>query len=153
MASASLFRKLVSHNNDLAALVDKGYAVTFDSGWMVIRDVPYLDQQSALQWGAIATKLIFVDAVRVVQEDHTVLFAGVHPCGLDGVPIRLIDAGAYPLTLSEACNDVVIERRFSNKPRETGKFENFFDKLESYVGARLRSATCRRSLMTKWWRS
>lgn len=134
MASASRFRKLVSRNEDLAALVDRGYAVTFDSGWMVIRDVPYLDQQGALQWGALATKLIFVDAERVEQEDHTVLFAGAHPCGLDGVPIRLIDAGAHTLTLSQTCKDVAVERRFSNKPRETGRFDNFSEKIESYVG-------------------
>lgn len=134
MESASLFRKLVSLNDDLAALVEKGYAVTFDSGWMVIRDVPYLDSQGALRWGALATKLVFVDATHVVQEDHTVLFAGAHPCGLDGGAIPLIDAGAHALTLSDACKDVVIERRFSNKPKAAGKFENFFDKVESYVG-------------------
>lgn len=133
MASGSLFQKLVSLNPDLEALVKKGYAVTFDTGWMVIRDVPYLDSQGALCWGALATKLVFVDASRVVQEDHTVLFAGSHPCGLDGAIIPLIDAGAHTLVLSEACKDVAIQRRFSNKPTKAGKFENFFEKVESYV--------------------
>lgn len=137
MASASLFRKLVSHNADLAKLVDKGYAVTFDSGWMVIRDIPYLDQLGALQWGAIVTKLVPIDANRVTQEDHTILFAGAHPCGLDGALIPAIDAGAHTLALSEACNDVVVERRFSNKPHKAGVwgvFPDFFEKIESYVG-------------------
>lgn len=134
MASGSLFQKLVSLNPDLEALVKKGYAVTFDTGWMVIRDVPYLDSQGALCWGALATKLVFVDASRVAQEDHTVLFAGSHPCGLDGAIIPLIDAGAHTLALSDACKDVAIERRFSNKPTKAGKFENFFEKVESYVG-------------------
>jgi len=134
MEWSSQFQTLVSHNEDIAKLVDRGYAVTFDSGWMVIREVPYLNAQRELKWGAIATKLVPVDGNRVVQEDHTVLFAGTHPHNLDGTPIPYLNAGVHGLTLTDACKDVIIERRFSNKPRKTGKFENFYDKLESYVG-------------------
>jgi hypothetical protein len=138
MASVSQFQKLVSRNQDIAKLVEKGYAITFDSGWMILRDIPYLDQQGALHWGAIATKLVPVDATGLVtQEDHTILFAGAHPCGLDRQPIPAIDAGPHQLGLSSKCSDVVIQRRFSNKPRVAGNlqgFNNFFDKIESYVG-------------------
>lgn len=134
MEWSSQFQKLVSHNEDIARLVDRGYAVTFDSGWMIIRDVPYLSAQRELKWGAIATKLVPVDSNRVTQEDHTILFAGAHPHDLDGTPIPRLDAGAHSLTLTDACKDIVIERRFSNKPHKTGKFENFYDKIESYVG-------------------
>lgn len=138
MVSVSQFRKLVSRNQDIAKLVEKGYAVTFDSGWMILRDIPYLDQQGALHWGAIATKLVPVDATGLVtQEDHTITFAGTHPCGLDGQPIPAIDAGSHQLQLSSACADVVVQRRFSNKPRVAGVlqgFNDFFDKIESYVG-------------------
>ena len=138
MASDSQFRKLVSRNQDIAKLVEKGYAVTFDSGWMILRDIPYLDQHRELHWGAIATKLVPVDGAGLVtQEDHTILFAGAHPCGLDGLTIPAIDAGKHELQLSSACADVVVQRRFSNKPIVGGVhqgFANFFDKIESYVG-------------------
>lgn len=138
MASDSQFRKLVSRNQDIAKLVEKGYAVTFDSGWMILRDIPYLDQHRELLWGAIATKLVPVDGAGLVtQEDHTILFAGCHPCGLDGLTIPAIDAGKHELQLSSACADVVVQRRFSNKPIVGGVhqgFANFFDKIESYVG-------------------
>ena len=138
MASASQFQKLVSRNQDIAKLVEKGYAITFDSGWMVLRDIPYLDQLGGLHWGAFATKVVPVDATGLVtQEDHTILFAGVHPCGLDGLPIPAIDAGSHLLELSGKCADVVIQRRFSNKPRVAGVlqgFNNFFEKIESYIG-------------------
>ncbi|HPW30628.1 MAG: ThiF family adenylyltransferase [Burkholderiaceae bacterium] len=138
MASASQFQKLVSRNQDIAKLVEKGYAITFDSGWMILRDIPYLDQLGVLHWGAIATKLVPVDATGLVtQEDHTILFAGAHPCGLDRQPIPAIDAGSHQLELSCNCSDVLVQRRFSNKPRVAGSlqgFNNFFDKIESYVG-------------------
>ena len=43
---------LVSHNQDLRKLVEKGYAVSIDSSNLVVRDIPYLDSAGTLQWGA-----------------------------------------------------------------------------------------------------
>lgn len=128
-----MFQKLVSHNDDIRRLVEKGYAVAFDSNCMVIRDIPYLNGQKELQIGAIVTKLVFVDQERVTQDDHQILFAGSVPHNLDGTPILNLGGGPAQLLLSEACNDVVVQRSFSNKPRTTGKFQDFFEKVESYM--------------------
>jgi hypothetical protein len=128
-----VFRKLVSHNDDIRRLVDRGYAVGFDSNYLVIRDIPYLDAEGKLSIGAIVTKLVFIDQDRVVQEDHQVFFAGSPPHGLDGKPTPNLGGGAAQLAMSEASTDVIVQRSFSNKPR-TGKFADFFHKVESYVG-------------------
>ncbi len=129
-----MFQKLVSHNDDIRRLVEKGYAVAFDSGYLVIRDIPYLDDQKQLQWGAFVAKLVFIDKEKVTQDDHQIFFAGSIPHGIDGMPIPNLAGGPTPLALSDACKDVVVQRRFSNKPRGTGKFKDFFDKIESYLG-------------------
>jgi len=128
-----MFQKLVSHNDDLWRLVDKGYAVAFDSNCLIVRDIPYLDGNLQLQVSAIVAKLEFIDQVRVTQTDHQIFFSGSIPYNLDGKPIPNLAGGASQLPLSEACNDVVVQRSFSNKPRETGKFQDFFEKIESYV--------------------
>jgi hypothetical protein len=128
-----MFHELVNHNNDLRRLVEKGYAVGFDSNCLIVRDIPYLNEQKQLQVGAIVTKLVFVDQERVVQEDHQIFFAGSAPYNLNGAPVPNLGGGAAQLMLSEACRDVVVQRSFSNKPRDTGKFEDFFEKIESYV--------------------
>lgn len=128
-----MFRKLVSHNEDLRRLVEKGYAVGFDSNCLVIRDIPYLDASRLLKIGAIVAKLEFIDQERVAQTDHQIFFAGSMPHGLDGLPIPNLGGGAHRLALSQACTDVVVERSFSNKPRNTGRFTDFFEKIESYV--------------------
>ncbi len=128
-----MFQKLVSHNDDVRRLIEKGYAVAFDSNCMVIRDIPYLNGQKELQIGAMVTKLVFVDQERVTQDDHQIFFAGSVPHNLDGTPIPNLGGGLAQLLLSEACNDVVVQRSFSNKPRATGKFQDFFEKIESYV--------------------
>jgi hypothetical protein len=128
-----VFQRLVSHNDDLRRLVEKGYAVAFDSNCLVIRDIPYLDSNRQLQIGAIVAKLDFVDQEHVTQTDHQVFFAGSIPCNLDGTPIPNLAGGAAQLPLSEASKDVVVQRSFSNKPRPSGKFQDFFEKIESYV--------------------
>jgi len=128
-----VFQKLVSHNDDIRRIVEKGYAVAFDSNYLVIRDIPYLDSDRKLQLGAIVTKLEFIDQERVTQTDHQIFFAGSVPHGLDGKPIPNLAGGPTPLALSEASKDVVVERSFSNKPKISGKFTDFFEKIESYV--------------------
>ena len=129
-----MFQKLVSHNDDVRRLVDKGYAVAFDSNCLVIRDIPYLDDKKQLQIGAIVTKLVFIDKERVTQDDHQIFFAGSIPHNLDGTPIPNLAGGPAQLALSEASKDVVVQRSFSNKPRISGKFQDLFEKIESYVG-------------------
>ncbi|MDP2029500.1 MAG: ThiF family adenylyltransferase [Thiobacillus sp.] len=128
-----MFQKLVSHNDDLRRLLERGYAVAFDSNHLIVRDVPYLDAELNLQVGAIVTKLEFVDQQRVIQQDHQIFFAGGAPHGLDGKPITNLGGGATSLVLTEACKDVAVQRSFSNKPKATGKFSDFFEKIESYV--------------------
>jgi len=129
-----VFRKLVSHNDDIRRLVEKGYAVGFDSNCLVVRDIPCLDSDRKLQVGAIVAKLQFIDKERVTQTDHQILFAGPIPHGLDGKPIPNLGGGPAQLPLSETSKDVVVQRSFSNKPKTTGRFLDFFEKIESYVG-------------------
>jgi hypothetical protein len=128
-----VFLQLVNHNDDLRRLVDRGFAVAIDAGYLVIRDIPYLDSQKQLQWGAFVAKLVFVDKLTVKQDDHQIWFAGSAPHGLDGSPIPNLGGGPTTLALGEASKDVAVQRRFSNKPQNTGKFADFFDKIESYL--------------------
>lgn len=129
-----MFQKLVSHNDDLRRLVEKGYAVAFDSGHLIIRDVPYLDASCQLQIGAIVSKMEFVNQTKVIQQDHQIFFAGGIPHGIDGGQIPNLGGGSASLVLTPLCDDIVVQRSFSNKPRASGKFEDFFEKIESYIG-------------------
>lgn len=125
---------LVSRNPDIARLVARGYAVAFDDlPYLIVRDVPYLDSERRLQTGAIVSKFVDVGDDRIVQEDHQIFFAGSIPYGQDGEPIPHLGGGPATLALSAKSKDVVVQRSFSNKPVPSGKFEDFFAKIESYV--------------------
>lgn len=125
---------LVSHNDDIRRLAEKGYALAFDSTiHLVVRDIPYLDREGTLKVGAFVTKLEFIDQQRVKQQDHQIFFAGSVPHGLDTKPVPNLGGGPCTVPLSKASEDVVVERSFSNKPRDTGAYKDFFDKIESYA--------------------
>ncbi len=120
---------LVNHNQDLNKLYEKGYAISLDGGYLVIRDIPYLDNAKQLKIGAIVTKLIFIDDKHVSLEDHQIFFCGSHPCQIDGSNIQNLGGGAINLQLTST--DITVQRSFSNKPPQG--FTDLFDKIESYV--------------------
>lgn len=129
-----MFQKLASHNPDLQQLIDKGYSVTIDSNCLVVRDIPYLDEHQQLQIGAIVAKLAFIDNDRFQQQDHQIYFTGSTPYNSDGKPIKNLGGGPHTIQLSNACNDVIVQRSFSNKPRAAGKYTDHFHKIETYTG-------------------
>lgn len=124
----------MSRNPDIQRLVDKGYAVAFDSNYLVVRDIPYLDAAGELKTGAIVATLVYRDNNEVAyQDDHQIYFAGGAPHQVDGTPVPKLSDRAVTLALSESCKDVVVERRFSNKLKGTDAYVDFFEKIESYV--------------------
>lgn len=126
-------RQLASHNDDIRRLIEKGFAVSEDSNYLVVRDIPYLDANLELATGAFVASLVAIDEHRVRQDDHQVWFAGGVPHGLDAKPIPNLGGGPCSLHLGPAASDVVVERRFSNKPLVAQRFADFFEKIESYT--------------------
>lgn len=124
-----MFQELVSHNKDIEQLLLKGYAIALDSGHLVVRDIPYLDNTGALCWGAIVCKLKPTNGKIVVMEDHQVYFAGSHPHGLDGKPIANLGGGPHSMPLIST--DVVVQRSMSNKPPEG--YPDHVAKIDRYV--------------------
>lgn len=113
--------------------MERGFALSIDGGYLVVRDIPYLDELLQLKWGAFVAKLEFIDRDRVKQDDHQVWFAGSVPHGLDGKPIPNLGGGPTALSLGEVSRDVVVQRRFSNKPLPSGMFTDFEAKIDSYL--------------------
>lgn len=132
-----MYHRLVNHNDDIRRLVEKKYAIAFDSNCLIVRDIPYLDSEGSLHWGAIVTKLTFTDQEEHVKpEDHQIFFAGSVPHGLDHDPIPYLGGSPASFPLSDACKDVVVQRSFSNKPKTKEGFRDyidFFEKVENYV--------------------
>tara|TARA_R110002049_G_scaffold172683_1_gene339465 strand:- start:2910 stop:4079 length:1170 start_codon:yes stop_codon:yes gene_type:complete len=121
---------LAENNEDIDKLLKKGYALSMDNNHLVVRDVPYLDGSGELQIGAIVSIVNFINQKKISMRDHQIFFCGSHPHELNGKPIRNLGGGATSVHLSS--KDLVVQRSFSNKP-PSGRFNNWFDKIESYV--------------------
>ncbi len=121
---------LAKYNEDIGRLLTKGYALSIDSNHLVVRDIPYLDNKGELHTGAIVSILNYIDQYKVGMVDHQIFFCGSHPHELTGEPIRNFGGGEVQLKLTS--DDLIVQRSFSNKP-QSGKFEDWFDKIESYV--------------------
>ncbi len=131
-----MFLELANHNDDLKRLLEKGYAITEDHGYLVIRDIPYLDNDAQVQIGAIVSLISDIDGKKVRPHDHQVFFAGSHPCETDGTPIKGLGGGPNTLAL-QSSPDVKVQRSFSNKLEDAnGQKRNYvdhFEKIENYV--------------------
>jgi hypothetical protein len=79
-----MLNTLANHNSDIQKLIERGYALSIDSNYLVVRDVPYLDSDKKLKIGAIVSKLVFTDNDHVRMHDHQVLFCGGHPHEMNG---------------------------------------------------------------------
>lgn len=121
---------LAKYNEDIDRLIKKGYAVSIDNNHLVVRDIPYLDNNGDLKTGAIVSVLNCIDKYRVGMVDHQIYFCGSHPHELNGLPIKNLGGGQVQVNLTS--QDLIVQRSFSNKP-PSGKFEDWFDKIESYV--------------------
>jgi len=131
-----VFQKLASRNDDLRRLLDKGYACSVDGNYLVVRDIPYLDDKGALRIGAFVTELDFIDKEQVKQKNHQVYFTGSVPHETNGQPIANLGNNASVLNLSDASKDVVVTRIFSHKLKPKGQlrdYVDFFEKIETYT--------------------
>lgn len=126
-----MLAKLANHNNDIKKLIEEGYALAFDSNYLIVRDVPYLDKTLALKWGAIITKLEFIDQVKIKQDNHQVFFSGATPYSLLGTPIANLNDNPATLSLPNS-PDINVQRIFSNKPLNRS-YHDFFEKIDSYI--------------------
>lgn len=113
-------RQLIRRNEDLRKLDDEGYEVDVREGMLVVGHVPYLDSNGTPQVGTIVCPLKLVGETTVAPDDHTVFFAGTHPCNRNRDPIDIaINSNARMVA------GVPINFQFSRWPRR-----NYYDHHE-----------------------
>lgn len=133
-----MLKTLASRNHDLKALLEKGYALAVDTNCLIVRDIPYLDENGQLQWGAMVSKFVFENETVVHPEDHQIYWAGPRPYGLDGQVVRGLGGGGAQFALSEHCSDLVVQQRFSHKLKDKGEpqpraYVDHVEKIDNYL--------------------
>jgi len=120
---------LFSLNDDLKRLRDAGYYVQRVGGFLVMREVPYVNAQKEVKLGVLISTLCLSGDLTQKPEPHTVQFEGDFPCQADGTPLHAIAAGSGEWDLG---NGLVAQHMFSSKPGQQG-YHNYFDKMTTYA--------------------
>lgn len=122
--------RLVRSSPDLARLVQDGFAVRIVNGFLVVDDIPFVDDGAQVQWGSLLCPLDLSGATTAVPSTHVMCFVGGVPRKKNGEAIvGLVNDGvekwsATPI-LTAVCG-------FSQKKLE-GSYTDFYEKVTFYA--------------------
>ncbi|MDX0433208.1 ThiF family adenylyltransferase [Sinorhizobium medicae] len=119
-----------SRSADLKRLRDEGYFVQIQGGFLVMREVPYVDRQKQVRTGTLISSLTMAGDETRTPDTHVVYFDGDYPCRADGTPIQGISHQTN--TMINLGHGLTARHAFSSKP-ETG-YTDYHHKMTSYAG-------------------
>jgi hypothetical protein len=122
--------QLISLSPDLKKLRDEGYDLEIRSGYLLVRDVPYVNCSSQVKRGILVSKLVLAGDVTAQPDNHVAHFVGDYPCRQDGREIEQIRSDSNRRAIVD---DVVIDHTFSAKPKPTDRYEDYYHKMTTYV--------------------
>ena len=124
-------QSVISRSPDLLRLRNEGLELEVRAGLLLVHAVPYLNAQGGVERGTLCCPLALASPEQTAKPaDHMMHFIGGYPHKLSGGPITAIECQAGTFALADG---VVANYWFSNKPRETGSYETFYEKVMSYV--------------------
>jgi hypothetical protein len=115
---------------DLKRLRDEGYFVQIQGGFLVMRDVPYVNGQKQVRTGTLISSLTMAGDETRTPDTHVVYFEGDYPCRADGTPIQGISHQTN--TMFNLGHGLTARQAFSSKPE--GGYTDYYHKMTSYAG-------------------
>lgn len=121
--------RLVRSSPDLARLVQDGYAVRIVNGFLVVDDIPFVDDAARVQWGSFLCPLDLSGDSTAAPSSHVMCFVGGVPRkkngrSIDGLVHDGVERWAASPGLTATCG-------FSQKP--AGGYSDFYEKVTYYA--------------------
>lgn len=123
-----MLQQLINLNPDLQRLQDEGYDVYITAGYLVVKDVPYVNARQEVKRGKLISALDMSGDRTVKPSTHVTLFVGEHPCHRDGTEIAQIKHSSPEQKIND---DITTQHMFSNKP--TDGYKDYHEKMTTYV--------------------
>jgi molybdopterin/thiamine biosynthesis adenylyltransferase len=120
-------QQLIARNPDLQRLRNEGYHLEIRGGYLLVKDVPYVNGQCAVKRGILITTLDFNGDVTVPPSSHVAMWTGEHPCHHDGRKITAIENGSAAQDLGDG---IRADFTFSAK----AAYRDFHHKVTTYIG-------------------
>ena len=128
-------RRPIARSADLLRLQNEGYDLDIRGGYLLVRNVPYVNTQGAVRYdGTLISSLEMSDDVTNRPKDHRAFWTGEHPCHSDGRKITSIENGSAAQNFG---NGVQADFTFSAK----AKYRDYHHKITTYLGRIVGEAT------------
>jgi hypothetical protein len=121
-------QQLISLSPDLKRLRDEGYEVVVKHGYLIAKNVPYVNARKEVKFADILSKLTLAGNTTTKPETHVVQFTGEQPCNHNGVPITKIINSNTPENIADG---IVSRFKFSSKPKDG--YSNYYDLITTYI--------------------
>lgn len=122
-------RALFSLNPDLARLRSAGYFMRIQGSLLVMREVPYVDDQRQVRFGTLVSSLDLAGDLTRKPETHVMHWDGDFPCNADGTPLQGISHAAPN---SDLGHGLTARYSFSSKPSDLG-YPDYYAKMSTYA--------------------
>ncbi len=123
-----MLHRLINHSPDLKRLRDEGYVVQIQGGFLLLREVPYVNAQRQVRTGTLISNLSMAGDMTCKPDTHVVYFDGEFPCNADGTPIHQIANQSGDIALG---NGLMAKHTFSSKP--ASGYTDYHDKMTTYA--------------------
>jgi hypothetical protein len=126
--ASSMSRALFSRSADLAKLREEGFFVQVVGGFLVMREVPYVDAERNVRRGTLISSLALAGDQTRTPDTHVIHFDGDYPCFADGTRITAIANQTGHVDLGHG---LTAEHAFSSKP--DGGYPDYYHKMTTYA--------------------
>ena len=128
MGRFSLQHPLIDLSNDLKRLADDGYEVEIWSGFLLLRNIPYVTTEGSVERGTLVCSLNLAGNVTTKPSDHVAYLIGGPPCDHTGQPLASI---IISQNLTQLAEGLAINCTFSSKP--SAGYQDYYEKMNTYV--------------------
>lgn len=120
-------RQLIDHSPDLLRLRNEGYDIDVVGGYLVVRDVPYVNSTGDIKRGMLISPLQLSGNRTTKPSNHVAFWTGEYPCHADSRKITAFENSGGPHDLG---NGVRADFRFSAK----ADYRDYHHKITTYIG-------------------
>lgn len=123
--------ELIARSPALQRLRNEGYNLSVEYGYIVMRDVPYVNAAKQVHRGVLVSALQS-DGTTAANSgiNHVMQFAGEYPCDTAGQPLEGIRNNSLRQVLHDP--DLVVDHLFSAKP-ESLTYPDYYEKFTTYL--------------------
>lgn len=120
-------QQLIARSPDLRQLRNEGYDIAIVRGYLIVRDVPYVNSTASVQHGVLISPLDLAGDKTTKPASHVAYWVGEHPCHANGNKLSEIENSSAPPAIGEG-----IQANFTFSAK--ANYRDYHHKVTTYIG-------------------